>query len=88
MPEDTQTITVYYDNESITCQLCNINEKSNGSMCILDTCKHQYHIKCLIQNCKKECPKCNIAINDIRLSIAIAFQKHNTSELLDVLVNN
>lgn len=83
---DTQTITVFYDNEPIMCELCNINEKSNGNMCILDICKHQYHIKCLIKNCKKECPKCNISINDIRLSIAIAFQKNNVNDLIQSLL--
>ena len=83
-----QNIEVIYTNDIVKCSLCNKEEQSNGKICIMKDCNHHYHIKCIINyvviNNKKNCPICQKKFDDIRISIAVAFQKNSLTELVGV----
>jgi hypothetical protein len=88
MSSGSQTISVIKDEGAI-CNICNLNTfMPNNDMLSLNDCKHTYHTSCLIEHvCKngKECPICKKKIDDIRLSVAVAFQRHSINELIECL---
>jgi hypothetical protein len=88
MSLESQTISVIQDEETI-CNICNLSAIiSSNAMLSLNDCKHAYHTSCLIEYaCKngKECPMCKKKIDDIRLSVAVAFERQSTNELIECL---
>lgn len=89
--QSVQSVTVVYTDDVLQCGICSESHQSNGKMIILDNCNHTFDLSCLIQYAsynKIKCPICGIAINDIRLSIAVAFQKNSLTELVKCLTDN
>jgi hypothetical protein len=85
---DVQGLNVVYEKDIMRCQLCHCVEESNGRMAQMQTCKHVYHIKCLIDYASvnaMKCPECNDDFRDCRLSLAVAYKHGNNKTFIKVL---
>lgn len=85
------SLTVEYNDDIIQCQQCRIQECSHGKICKVNDCGHTFHITYMIKYAshnRLECPLCKNKVDDIRLSIAIAFQKQNHQELIQILIED
>lgn len=82
------SITVVEETGGIICGLWDEDSHATRDIISLDNCGHIYHIKCIIKYAEKhriECPKCKYKLNDIRLSIALAFKKNSLCELKECI---
>ncbi len=85
-----QGITVEYENKQMYCMSCDQHDVSDGKMAYLNDCKHTYHISCLIDYASANnichCPQCKVDIQDIRLSLAIAYNQQDTQKFINALL--
>jgi hypothetical protein len=84
-----QGITVEYEKRQLQCLACRQKDISQGQMVYLDHCKHTFHICCLIDyGCLHgiQCPECKEKVEDIRLSLAVAYKKQDTLQFIHELL--
>lgn len=90
MMSTNQLLNVIYDKDITRCQLCHCVQESNGSMLSMQTCKHTFHICCLIDYAcvnYMQCPVCDMMFDDLRLSLAVAYKQRDTGSFLDILAD-
>ena len=81
-------MNVIYEADYNRCQICHCVDESNGKFVCLSHCKHTYHITCLIDyssNNSMKCPECNPKFYDVRLSLAVAYNRSDTQGFINVL---